>query len=423
MNTKNYNRAAAIGATLVFLTLSLLVAKSTTPKKSDPIAKRPSTFFTDPTGARALLLVMRRFVPLAEAWRQPLYRLDGSSAADSLIVADPKLPLGERELAALDHWISAGGQLILLSQNGWPLRGQRSDADAPAEPVNDTATGSDSDEPIATYLSRYAPGLRWAKAAGFKTEPATGPSVASEGEIRLRWRQSFAAIGGADAIAAADHQTLAVKIDLGRGRIVAVADPTMVSNGSLRRSDNAVWLVNLVASWGNGQVLFDEYHHGFGAKKSAASLAWAFSLTPWGWCLWQAAVAGLLYIFCYRRRFGRISERPDLAVASPLDLVDARAGFFQAAGARRLAARLILQNLFQELSRVLGRTADLRSLGAPPSVLAPEKLAQLKTLALKTERGENIHEDELLAMGRLAGTIERSSQALRAGRSGRQAYP
>ena len=415
MTTQNFNRATAVVATGAFLILSILVAHLSTPKHSDPVAQRPSTFFTDPTGARALLLVMRRLLPAAQQWRRPFYRLpsDGLDSASSLIVADPKVPLGKSELAALNRWLADGGQLILLSQNGWPLRagvGADNQSREQAENSHDE-TDAESGAPTATFLSLHAPALRWAKPTNFRVEPASGSSIPAQ-DVKLRWRRGFAEADGATSIAAADDQTLAVEIIVGQGRIVAVADPTMASNAALRRSDNAVWLVSLVAAWGDGRVLFDEYHHGFGDKRSAASLAWAFSQTPWGWCLWQIAAAGLLYLFVYRRRFGRISEPPTFERSSPLDLVDARAGIFRAAGAQRLATQLMLQNLSQGLSQAHGRTIDVTRLSTRAGnrmagQISPQILAQLQALAAKSERGEKLSEREFVEVGRLAGELSK----------------
>lgn len=415
MNTQNYNRVSAIVATGAFLILSVLVANLSTPKHSDPVAQRPSTFFTDPTGARALLLVMRRLLPAAEQWRRPLYWLprEGITGVSSLIVADPKVPLGNSELEALNRWLANGGQLILLSHDGWPLRGRLGAENVLAAPTENSHDGTDSEsgESAATLLSRYAPALRWAKPADFRVEPASGSSIPAE-DVKLRWRHSFAVVDGAKPIASVDHQSLAVEIEVGKGRIVAIADPTMASNGALRRSDNAVWLVSLVAAWGDGRVFFDEYHHGFGEKRSAASLAWAFSKTPWGWCLWQIAAAGLLYIFAYRRRFGRVSEPPTFEHSSPLDLVDARAGIFRAAGAHRLATQLMVHNASHELSQAYGRTVDVTSLSGLagkrlPLQIFPENLAELQALAAKSERGEKLSEREFIEVGRLAGAISK----------------
>jgi hypothetical protein len=229
-----------------------------------------------------------------------------------------------------------------------------------------------------------------------------GPSIPSK-SLNLRWQQHFSTTGAAKILAASDTAVLAVELPVSQGRIVAIADPTVLNNRALRAADNAVWLVTLAAAWGNGVTYFDEYHHGFGVQKSAVSLAWAFAKTPWGWCVGQIAAAGLLYIFVYRRRFGRISEAPAATHSNPLELVDARAGIFHAAGAQRLAAQSIMQNLSQELSQAHGRTIDVARL----SEYADKSLAELQALAAKTERGEKLSEREFIQLGRLAGVVSK----------------
>jgi len=403
MTTQFYNRATAVLATGAFLLLSVLLANFSPPKRSDPMAQRSSTFFTDPTGTRALLLVMRRLLPAAEQWRRPFNRLprDGLHSASSLIVADPTIPLSTSEYESLNRWLANGGQLMLLSRNGWSLR--------------DRKRVDDADDSSETLLSRYAPALRWAKPANFRVEAASGSSIPAA-DVKLRWRHSFTEADNIKTIASAGDQTLAVELRVGQGRIVAIADPTMASNAALRRSDNAVWLVSLVAGWGDGRALFDEYHHGFGDKRSAASLAWAFAQTPWGWCLWQLAAAGLLYIIIYGRRFGRVSEPPTFEHSSPLDLVDARAGIFRAAGAQRLATQLMVQNLSQGLSQGHGRTINVTGLSAHArqrvaTQMTPDRLAELQALAAKAERGEKLSEHEFIQVGRLAGELSKGRKA------------
>ncbi len=402
MTTRAKNRATAILATGVFLLLSLLLANFSPPKRSDPMAQRSSTFFTDPTGTRALLLIMHRLLPAAEQWRRPLYRLPLGSlySTSTLIVVNPITPLSTREFESLHQWLSHGGQLMLLTRNGWPLHDRRA--------------VDDSDEPRATLLSRYAPALRWSKPANFRVEPANGSSIPAA-DVKLRWRHSFIEADMMRAIASAGNQTLAVEIPVGQGRIVAIADPTMASNAALRRSDNSVWLVSLVAGWGDGRALFDEYHHGFGDRRSAASLAWAFAQTPWGWCLWQLATAGLLYIFLYGRRFGRVTELPMFEHSNPLDLIDARAGLFRAADAQGLATQLMVQNLSQELTQAHGRMINVTSLNPHASKRIarhtdPESLAELKALAARAERGEKLIEKAFIRIGRLSGELSKGQK-------------
>ncbi|MBM2806824.1 MAG: hypothetical protein HW419_4717 [Deltaproteobacteria bacterium] len=55
------------GAAIVLLfILAAVLASLSGERRSDEMLRRPSTFFTDPSGARALLLVMRKLLPAAE---------------------------------------------------------------------------------------------------------------------------------------------------------------------------------------------------------------------------------------------------------------------------------------------------------------------------------------------------------------------
>ena len=414
MTPQTQNRLTAVAATSIFLVLSLLLASFSSQQSSDYLLRRPSTFFTDPSGARALFLVMKQFLPETAQWRRPLYLLplpNRPGAPSTLIVAGPARPISAREAGYLHGWLTNGGQLILLNDNGWPL-GRRSTRDD-AGSTNDTpAAKDDQDQPSATFLSRYAPGLRWTKAERNRTGRAAGSSLAAE-QLTLQWRRSYSATGDLKVIAAADKASLAVELPVGRGRIIAVADPAMASNGALRRSDNAVWLVDLAAAWGNGKTVFDEYHHGFGQKRSTLELTRAFFMTPWGWCVLQVAVVGMLYLFAYRRRFGRIREPPPSQRASPLELLDARAGVFQAATAQTLSAELIVQHLCQSLSRTQGKTVDSANLSHELASLAKTRggaAATLQEVFEKVQNGRRLSDREFIELGRGAGEIIRGSR-------------
>ena len=216
-------------------------------------------------------------------------------------------------------------------------------------------------------------------------------------------------------IASGNKEALAVEIPVGQGRIVAIADPTMISNGALRRSDNAVWLVTLAAGWAEGKVFFDEYHHGFGEKRDTGELIRAFLATPWGWMVLQLAAAGLLYVFVYRRRFGRIMEAPLPARASPLERVNARGGFLQAAAAQGLAVQLIVGELTRNLTkgrRKISASTDLvdtLETWAPAGDAKP-RVAALRALLAKTQNGEQLTDSEFIELGAAAGDLIKGSQ-------------
>jgi hypothetical protein len=171
-----------------------------------------------------------------------------------------------------------------------------------------------------------------------------------------------------------------------------------------------VWLVTLAGGWGNGGVLFDEYHHGFGQKRSATALAMDFARTPYGWCVLQLLAAGALFVFGHHRRFGRISERPAPARRSPLEQIDARAGLFQAASARQLAVDAILQQLLAEMSGPLGRFSDLGALrrhllARTRSSRLEALFDRLQTLYDRVQADEPLSDAQLVEIGRIAGQI------------------
>ena len=409
MTSQTINRLTAGLATGIFLVLSLLLANFSTTQHSDTMLRRPSTFFTDPSGARALFLVVRRFSPDAEQWRRPFQFLPAPGEAGTLFIAAPQRPLSEREAQDLERWLQGGGQLVLLTANGWPMRRQ-----AAAGETNEPEAAAIGGRAIPTFLARWEPSLGWTGTEKhLRTGRATGPSIPA-GEITVGWRAGFRNTGGARVIASADKTALAVEIQVGRGRIVAVADPAMASNGALRRSDNAVWLVGLMTGWSGAKILFDEYHHGFGQKRGTMDLTWAFFQTPWGWCLLQLLAAGLLYLFVYRRRFGRIREPLAVERSSPLELIGARAGMFQSAGAQRLAADLIVQHLCQSLGKAHSRMVDSsrleRELDSALRRSAPAADPGLRELFRKVQNGDRLSDREFIQLGRAAGEIIEGSR-------------
>src|SRR5438128_1957574 len=55
----------------------------------------------------------------------------------------------------------------------------------------------------------------------------------------------------------------ALLLKQGQGRVLVVADPSLLTLRGLRRADNARFLVNTAALHAqDGRVYFDEYHHG-----------------------------------------------------------------------------------------------------------------------------------------------------------------
>jgi hypothetical protein len=348
-------RAAAIAGVVCLLLIAILAALSTNPS-DDVLQRRPSTFFTDPSGARGAYLLLQRILPLVEQWRSPFTELqrDSRPRLSTLIVMGPGTPLGRADAVALDAWIAAGGQLILASASGWRV-------------------------------------------------PKTSDESFSKDFLESHGLYRNAGVRGAAAVA---HTQVAM---VGKGRIVYIPDDHAFSNENLRSTDNGVWLVQACTEWG-GTVGFDEYHLGFGVQRGLLPLIAMFAVTPWGLVCLQAALAGGVYLIGYRRRFGRPLDELPVERTNPIETVEAIAGLFEASQAKSLSVRLIHQHLNTYLSAVCGWRIDLLNpqarerLGSPAGIGRREldAYAEEVKLAMQSTR---VGDDSLMRIAQRAAAI------------------
>src|SRR5215831_5826933 len=105
-------------ASAICLVLIVVIAMLSSTPSTDTMLKRPSTFFTDSNGARAIYLVLQRVLPSVEQLRLPLTVLKDRPRPRTLIALGPG-PIGQGEADALDAWIRSGGQLILAANMDW----------------------------------------------------------------------------------------------------------------------------------------------------------------------------------------------------------------------------------------------------------------------------------------------------------------
>ena len=302
MKIKASNWWTAGVASAVCLVLIVAIAMLSAKPSSDVVLRRPSTFFTDPSGARAIYLVLQRVLPSVEQWRLPITELKERSRqrVTTLIAMGPN-EISQAEAKALDAWIESGGQLILAANTDWRVR--KTSRDPAAE----------------DFLERH----------DISSQPGMNSAV-----------------------------NAAVVKALGRGRIVYVPDSYAFSNRTLRVTDNAVWLTERCTEWG-GSALFDEYDLGFAEQRGLVSLISMFAATPWGLVCVQLAIAGAVYMFGCKRRFGRPVEELPIERTTPIETVRAVGGLFETARARALSARTIHNYLNGYVSSILGYRIDL----------------------------------------------------------------
>jgi hypothetical protein len=140
---------------------------------------------------------------------------------------------------------------------------------------------------------------------------------------------------------------LLVDYAYGRGRIVVLSDPFIVSNAGINRADNLLLAANIVAA--GGVIAFDEFHQGYGSEQSHA-LAY-FAGTPVLWMFAQAGVIVLAVLWTRGRRFARPLPAPRVDRRSNLEFVASMAELQQRARAYDLA----IENVYGRTRRALAR--------------------------------------------------------------------
>ena len=144
------------------------------------------------------------------------------------------------------------------------------------------------------------------------------------------------------------------------GAIVLVADEGIFRNRTMRRHDNGAGPFALGLVLGrDDRVLFEEYHHGFGAAGSLSDqvVAWSWR-SPWGWAVWQLAAVGVLILLVGVVRFGPITARLLRPRRSPLEHLRALATALSAARGHDEAIGAIVRGLRRRLT-----TSTLRPRG------------------------------------------------------------
>jgi len=196
----------------------------------------------------------------------------------------------------------------------------------------------------------------------------------------------------------------------GKGAVVVLTAPDLASNQWLAKEDNAqLWLSTLGVMAQNGQVTFDEYHHGFTAERSVAELATRYGLhfaigqLLLGLCLWGAAL----------RRFGRPRQPPEDERLAAADALSAISRIYREGKHRTHAAQQILKGLLQDLAPIAGRRpqdgpkamgASLEARGRKDLAAALHEVHVLSELATTERDLERTARAAALARRRLAGT-------------------
>ncbi|HEX6184710.1 MAG TPA: DUF4350 domain-containing protein [Pyrinomonadaceae bacterium] len=363
---------------------------------------------TGGTGTRALFEYLRQRGDDVSRWGRPMSALSEPDAPESLVMVGPLRREVERDEAnALLRWVAAGGRLVIIDRTPnpqllppagrWRVVSETvefpgpdvlpHDAEnmtrdvpllAPAQPTALTrhvrevtrsrfasrlhVYQADEDAPRAVVGIGKGP-----RGRGGRRPPTPTPTPEEDedfwGGVPQDAPPPPAPYGGPDAepdapvVHLLDGRegpgALLVDYAYGRGRVVVLSDPYVVSNAGVNRADNLFLAADVVTGGRKSRVAFDEFHHGYGETRN--HLFAYFGGTPILWMFAQGALVALALIWTSGRRFARPLPAPRPDRRSKLEFVSSMAELQHRARAYDLA----VENVYQRTRRALARYGGL----------------------------------------------------------------
>ncbi len=236
-----------------------------------PGGERSSSYATAPHGAAAYADLLARRGHGVERLRS---RLDQASldSRTTLVVLEPH-HLEDSESEALRHFVADGGRLVAAGRETAPM------------------------------LRRMLGDLTWSPEGVEQASPLAPTSeVSALGSVRAGAEGSWARTGVALPVLGDDERVLAAAATVGRGRVVLLADPTIVQNRLLGEDGNAAFAISAVGPPGR-PVVFAEDAHGYADGEGLGALP-----SRWRWGLAGAVVAALVWMWSRGKRLGPAEE-------------------------------------------------------------------------------------------------------------------
>ena len=224
---------------------------------------------------------------------------------------------------------------------------------------------------------------------------APAPEVTGVREVRTaaggQWSDPASALpvlaGGGGVVAAVET--------VGAGRVVLLADPSLLQNGLLAHADNAAFGLQ-AAGQPNRPVFFAESVHGYTAEGLAA--------VPrrWLWALGGLLVAALVYMAAKARRLGP-PEEPARPLPPPRrDYAEALGGIL----ARTRDATPVANKLRKAIRARLARTAGLVPGADGAELERAARAAGLSQVQIGALEREQATEEDLVTLARALARLE-----------------
>jgi hypothetical protein len=367
------------------LILGILFSPATNPESRG----RLTTFAADPAGTRGLYETAARLGwPVSRRIDRMQMPLDTSAI---YVLLRPAVELTSSEAAALFDAVRKGAGLLLVPEQGSAL------TDSLGVKVSDRSFTPYPPANPAQWDSLDAiPSIRWPYSV-FELSDSTPDSAVVI--LAAREFDGFAI----------DSAPVVLGVPLGRGRIVMIADGTVVSNVVFREGFNGVLPIRLLEWLAPGrrpEVIFAEFHQGYGRHPSVTrAIRNVLVKTPPGRVLFQLLVASAVLLLAVGIRPIAPRSRARLERRSPIEHVDALAHAYAQVGATRTATRRLVHGLRRRHPiGTLRQATDaeyLTSLAARHPTIAP----QVELLATASTRAGTA--DDLREAGVAVAHIER----------------
>ena len=396
------SRASRFTIPLIIVAIVVLALLSPADDGRDSGDTRLSSFLSGPNGAKGIFDVARRLGWRVE--RRTLSPLDSLSPGSIFAVLGPRDQLSERETRLLLARVRDGASLLAAGVAG-PLEDSLHVTSAesfvrmPVVPPGDVRCPASESRSIYQFMGQ--------RAAATPFEPQTRLPNGAKVFLRVASsdlrREYFAAVG----------------FPVGKGRIVAVSDASVLRNDFIRickwgLGASAVQMLDYLTAGRprtNTRIIFDEFHQGFGPQPSItrAIRKVLFTTAP-GAMLFQILIASGILLLAISPRPIRPTPSPRAQRRSQFEHVTALSSAYRQVSATRTATQRLVRGLRRRLAatqrgaddRSHDDTAFLRQVSKSYPQVSSE--TALVTAALTQQSSPA----ELIAVGEAINTIERT---------------
>ena len=345
-------------------------------KQDSEMAPNRSSYNAGATGTRAFYDFLNESGYKVTRWRERSDKVlgaGGERVSTFVIVGRPALAIDEDEADALLLWVKRGGHLLLIDRrpneallprsSDWevttefigypdfnvdPADQQEMTKDVkPARPVQPT--------PLTRAVESVMPSKFYSEIKFSRTAKASNksPEADEEQEHSLNSKSEASQAMPAPVVHLSEgDKNLLIDYPHGRGRIIVLSDPLILSKEGINLHDNLQLAIKLVTT-NKGLIAFDEFHQGRGNTHNA--FVNYFSGTPILAIGGQIALLIILILWTRGRRFARPLPLPSVDRRSSLEFVASMAELQERARAFDLA----IENIYGRTRRVLARYAGV----------------------------------------------------------------